>query len=70
MFTVYDAVSETHADIIVVVSAIRGHDYRCCKAQPIADFVRTYKGTDVWREPIHGYATEPLGNQLLLKIIL
>lgn len=70
MFTVCDAVFKTRADIVEVVSAIRGHDYRCCKAQPVADFVRVYKGTDVWREPVHGYAIEPLGNQLLLKIIL
>ena len=70
MFTIYDAISETRADIVEVVSAIHGHDYRCCKAKPIAEFVRAYKGTDVWREPIHGYALEPLGNQLVLKIIL
>lgn len=70
MFTIYDAISETRADIVEVVSVIRGHDYRCCKAKPIAEFVRAYRGTDVWLEPIRGYAVEPRGNQFVLKIIL
>ena len=70
MFIISDVVMDNRIDLVVVVSEIYGHDYRCCKAKPIAEFVRAYKGTDVWREPIHGYALEPLGNQLVLKIIL
>ena len=70
MFIISDVVMDNHIDLVVVVSEIYGHDYRCCATMPKDEFIRRYKGTDVWRSPARRYHLDVEGNQRLLKIIL
>lgn len=70
MFIISDVVMDNRVDLVSIVIECRGRDYRCCDAMPRDAFIRRYKGTDVWRQPVLRYALEAVGDQRLLKIVL